>query len=175
MKDRRCQHRGGVAVADAILVADQQTSHAAWVRVAVTGGIVLAILWLALRSLRLVVAAVINLAVGLVITSAGGIVMVGALNPISLAFADNASNGIEPAYSWRYRRRKRMPDDSMKEFLVEDHAHRVFRHLHGLDEDAEIVPFDPAAKPAPGGAPTSAPNELSEDEYQSISLPTLAL
>jgi hypothetical protein len=31
------------------------------------------------------------------------------------------------------------------------------------------------AKPAPGGAPTSAPNELSDDEYQSIVLPTLAL
>ncbi len=34
------EYNGGVAVADAILVADHQTSHAAWVRVAVTGGIV---------------------------------------------------------------------------------------------------------------------------------------
>jgi uncharacterized protein len=54
---------------------------------AVTGAIVLAILWIALRSLRLVAAAVVNLAVGLVITAAGGIFIVGALNPISLAFA----------------------------------------------------------------------------------------
>lgn len=54
---------------------------------AVTGAIVLAILWIALRSLRLVVAAVVNLTVGLAITAAGGILMVGALNPISLAFA----------------------------------------------------------------------------------------
>jgi ribonucleoside-diphosphate reductase alpha chain len=69
---------------------------------------------------------------------------------ISLAFADNASNGIEPAYSWFYKRRKRMPDDSMKEFLVEDHAYRVFRHLHGLDEDVEIVPFDPSRPRTPG-------------------------
>ena len=53
----------------------------------VTGAIILAILWLALRSLRLVAAAVINLTVGLLVTSAGGILMVGALNPISLAFA----------------------------------------------------------------------------------------
>ncbi len=53
----------------------------------ITGVIVLAILWFALRSLRLVAAAVVNLAVGLLITSAGGILMVGALNPISLAFA----------------------------------------------------------------------------------------
>ena len=53
----------------------------------VTGAIVLVILWLALRSLRLVAAAVVTLAVGLLVTSAGGILIVGALNPISLAFA----------------------------------------------------------------------------------------
>jgi ribonucleoside-diphosphate reductase alpha chain len=69
---------------------------------------------------------------------------------ISLAFADNASNGIEPPFSWYYKRRKRMPDDTMKEFLVEDHAYRVFRHLHGLDEDVEIVKFDPARPHKPG-------------------------
>lgn len=33
---------------------------------------------------------------------------------ISLAFADNASNGIEPAFSWFYNRVKRMPDGSRK-------------------------------------------------------------
>ena len=53
----------------------------------VTGGIILAILWLALRSLRLVAAVAINLAAGLAVTAAGGILLVGALNPISLAFA----------------------------------------------------------------------------------------
>jgi ribonucleoside-diphosphate reductase alpha chain len=74
---------------------------------------------------------------------------------ISLAFADNASNGIEPAYSWFYKRRKRMPDDSMKEFLVEDHAYRVFRHLHGLDEDVEIIPFDASQPRTPGEPWTS--------------------
>ena len=54
---------------------------------AVTGGIVILILWLALRSVRLVVAVAVNIGVGLLITAAGGILMVGALNPISLAFA----------------------------------------------------------------------------------------
>ena len=48
---------------------------------------------------------------------------------ISLAFADNASNGIEPAYSWTYSRKKRMPDGSSKEYVVEDHAYRLYRHL----------------------------------------------
>ena len=50
---------------------------------------------------------------------------------ISLAFADNASNGIEPPYSWTYQRRKREPDGSHKVYDVEDHAWRLYRHLDG--------------------------------------------
>jgi len=57
---------------------------------------------------------------------------------ISLAFADNASNGIEPAFSWFYKRKKRMPDDTMKEYLVEDHAYRLYKHLHGSDDSVEL-------------------------------------
>jgi len=75
---------------------------------------------------------------------------------ISLAFADNASNGIEPAFSWTYTRRKRMPDDTMKDFAVEDHAYRVFRHLHGLDEGVAIVAFDPSNPRKPGEPWTDA-------------------
>jgi len=52
---------------------------------------------------------------------------------ISLAFADNASNGIEPAFSWAYTRKKRMPDGEFKEYAVEDHAWRLYRHLKGAD------------------------------------------
>ncbi|MDM4766609.1 adenosylcobalamin-dependent ribonucleoside-diphosphate reductase [Pelomonas sp. SE-A7] len=58
---------------------------------------------------------------------------------ISLAFADNASNGIEPAFSWAYTRKKRMPDGSFKEYAVEDHAWRLFRHLYGTE-----TPLTPA-------------------------------
>jgi ribonucleoside-diphosphate reductase alpha chain len=50
---------------------------------------------------------------------------------ISLAFADNASNGIEPPFSWTYTRRKRMADGTMKEFPVEDYAWRLFKHGGG--------------------------------------------
>ncbi len=53
---------------------------------------------------------------------------------ISLAFADNASNGIEPAFSWTYTRRKRMADGSFKEYQVEDHAYRLFRRLASSSE-----------------------------------------
>jgi ribonucleoside-diphosphate reductase alpha chain len=58
---------------------------------------------------------------------------------ISLAFADNASNGIEPAFSWSYTRKKRRSDGSLEEFAVEDHAWRLFRHLRGKD-----TPLPPA-------------------------------
>ena len=50
---------------------------------------------------------------------------------ISLAFADNASNGIEPAFSWFYTRKKRMLDGSTKEYQVEDHAWRIFKKSGG--------------------------------------------
>jgi ribonucleoside-diphosphate reductase alpha chain len=54
---------------------------------------------------------------------------------ISLAFADNASNGIEPPYSWFYTRKKRMADGSKKDYSVEDHAWRLYRHLgHSTDK-----------------------------------------
>ncbi|PTT87813.1 ribonucleoside-diphosphate reductase, adenosylcobalamin-dependent, partial [Pelomonas sp. HMWF004] len=55
---------------------------------------------------------------------------------ISLAFADNASNGIEPAFSWAYTRKKRLGQaegGGFKEYQVEDHAWRLYRHLFGID------------------------------------------
>ena len=69
---------------------------------------------------------------------------------ISLAFADNASNGIEPAFSWFYTRKKRMADDTRKEYHVEDHAYRLFKHLNGIDDDVSVVPFDAAQEESPG-------------------------
>ncbi|MCD8516139.1 MAG: adenosylcobalamin-dependent ribonucleoside-diphosphate reductase [Burkholderiaceae bacterium] len=50
---------------------------------------------------------------------------------VSLAFADNASNGIEPAFSWRYQRKKREADGTIQEYAVEDHAWRLYRELGG--------------------------------------------
>ena len=54
---------------------------------AVTIFIVLLLLWLALKQARLVLAVLVNLAVGLTFTAAIGLWMVGALNLISVAFA----------------------------------------------------------------------------------------
>ena len=68
--------------------------------------IVLGILWLALRSKRLILAVFINLFVGLTMTAAFGLMMVGALNLISVYFAVlfvgiGVDFGIQ--YSVRYR------------------------------------------------------------------------
>jgi ribonucleoside-diphosphate reductase alpha chain len=52
---------------------------------------------------------------------------------ISLAFADNVSSGIEPAYAWVYGRRRYLPDGGTRTYTVEDHAHRLYRTHCGPD------------------------------------------
>lgn len=58
---------------------------------------------------------------------------------ISLAFADNASNGIEPPFSYTYTRRKRMADGTFKEYAVEDYAWRLYKHMGGNVE--QLPPY----------------------------------
>ena len=54
---------------------------------------------------------------------------------ISLAFADNASNGIEPPFSWTYSRKKRQADGTSLIYSVEDHAYRLYKHMFGADAE----------------------------------------
>jgi uncharacterized protein len=54
---------------------------------AVTGLIIIVVLWLALRSIRIVVAVSICIFVGLLATAALGLLLAGSFNPISVAFA----------------------------------------------------------------------------------------
>ena len=61
---------------------------------------------------------------------------------VSLAFADNASNGIEPAFSWGYQRNKREADGSKSAYTVEDHAFRVYRS----QVDSSVTTDDAAGK-----------------------------
>ncbi|HZL85527.1 MAG TPA: adenosylcobalamin-dependent ribonucleoside-diphosphate reductase, partial [Candidatus Krumholzibacteria bacterium] len=59
---------------------------------------------------------------------------------ISLAFADNASNGIEPPFSWTYTRKKRI-DGGWQEYSVEDHAYRLYRaRLADRSFDPDTLP-----------------------------------
>ncbi|HEX7638481.1 MAG TPA: adenosylcobalamin-dependent ribonucleoside-diphosphate reductase, partial [Burkholderiaceae bacterium] len=79
---------------------------------------------------------------------------------ISLAFADNASNGIEPPFSWSYTRRKRMPDGGAKVYEVEDHAWRLYRHLKGTDApltDAFVTALEMSAESHAAMVATVAP------------------
>ncbi|MFO1144265.1 MAG: adenosylcobalamin-dependent ribonucleoside-diphosphate reductase [Amaricoccus sp.] len=104
---------------------------------------------------------------------------------ISLAFADNASNGIEPAYSWFYTRKKREADGRMREYRVEDHAWRLWRARGGNGEQlpdafvnalgigaldhmrmqAAIQPFVDAAISKTVNVPEDYPFEAFEDLY----------
>jgi hopanoid biosynthesis associated RND transporter like protein HpnN len=80
----RVRLTGQVAVADdefATLADDAALNYS------VTGGAIVLFLWLALRSGSLVVAVLITTFAGLIVTAALGLVMVGELNPISVAFA----------------------------------------------------------------------------------------
>jgi ribonucleoside-diphosphate reductase alpha chain len=56
---------------------------------------------------------------------------------ISLAFADNASNGIEPAFSWFYRRKKRMARrDHEGVSRRRPRLSPCTRHLRGIDDES---------------------------------------
>jgi uncharacterized protein len=83
-KGVRVRLTGSVALSDEefATVADGAALNGA-----VTIFIVLLLLWLALKQARLVLAVLINLAIGLTFTAAIGLWMVGALNLISVAFA----------------------------------------------------------------------------------------
>jgi hopanoid biosynthesis associated RND transporter like protein HpnN len=79
-----------------------------------TVALVFLILWPALKSLKLITAVVINIGVGLSVTAALGLCLVGALNPISMAFAVlfigiGVDFGIQ--YTTRYRAERYKVDD----------------------------------------------------------------
>jgi ribonucleoside-diphosphate reductase alpha chain len=50
--------------------------------------------------------------------------------------ADNVSSGLEPVFSFTYRRNILMPDGSRREEQVSDYAYRMFRKMYG--EDARL-------------------------------------
>jgi uncharacterized protein len=93
---------------------------------AITNGIgtvivVLVILWLALHSAKIIFAVFVNLFIGLAITTAAGLMMVGSLNLLSIAFAVlfvglGVDFGIQ--YSVRYRS-ERFKNDNLTEALEE--------------------------------------------------------
>jgi uncharacterized protein len=84
------KYQARVRLTGMVPMADEEFStvrDGALVNAIVTVAVVLVILWLALKSARLIVAVFISLFVGLALTAALGLAMVGALNMISVAFA----------------------------------------------------------------------------------------
>jgi uncharacterized protein len=79
-----------VRLTGAVALSDEEfgtIAEGAAVNGAVTILIVVLLLWLALKQIRIISAVLINLIIGLVMTAALGLWMVGALNLISVAFA----------------------------------------------------------------------------------------
>ena len=86
----RNDYQARVRLTGPVAMADEEfgtLQEGAVVNVIGTIVIVLVILWLALRSPRIILAVFLNLAVGFAVTAALGLMMVGALNLISVAFA----------------------------------------------------------------------------------------
>ena len=83
--------------------------------------VVLLILWMALHSVKIIFAVFVNLFIGLSITTAAGLAMVGSLNLLSIAFAVlfvglGVDFGIQ--FSVRYRS-ERFKNDDLREALAE--------------------------------------------------------
>lgn len=58
---------------------------------------------------------------------------------ISIAFANNASNGIEPPFSYFYTRKKRNQDNTTTEHKVCDYGYLLYKHTYG--EEAELPSY----------------------------------
>ncbi|MGB0920862.1 MAG: adenosylcobalamin-dependent ribonucleoside-diphosphate reductase [Alphaproteobacteria bacterium] len=54
-------------------------------------------------------------------------------------FADNVSSGLEPVFSYTFKRKVLMPDGTRKEEQVSDYAYRLFKHRFG--ENAELPDY----------------------------------
>jgi hopanoid biosynthesis associated RND transporter like protein HpnN len=121
--DLASKYRARVRLTGDVPIADEEyaTLHeGAFVNTAATIVVVLTILWLALRSPRLILAVFISLLVGLSITAAIGLSLVGALNLISVAFAVlfiglGVDFGIQ--FSVRYRAARHEIDDLRQALL----------------------------------------------------------
>ncbi|MFY9836067.1 MAG: MMPL family transporter, partial [Xanthobacteraceae bacterium] len=113
-----------VLLTGTVPLADQQLStlhQDVGLNFGLTGIIIVTVLWLGLRSMRIVAAACLSILIGLVITAAAGLALAGAFNPISIAFAVlfvglGADFAIQ--FSMRYRAQRHEKVD-LKSALVE--------------------------------------------------------
>jgi len=79
-----------VRLTGSVVLADEEfdtIADGALLNAVVTSLLVCFVLWLALKKARIILAVFVNLVVGLILTAAVGLWMVGTFNPISIAFA----------------------------------------------------------------------------------------
>ena len=117
------KYRATLRLTGEVAIADEEYAtlqEGAFVNTTATIVVVLTILWLALRSPRLILAVFVSLLVGFSITAAVGLALVGALNLISVAFAVlfiglGVDFGIQ--FSVRYRAERHAVDDLRQALL----------------------------------------------------------
>ncbi|KRQ06145.1 MMPL family transporter [Bradyrhizobium sp. DASA03076] len=108
--------------------------------------VVLFILWLALHSAKIIFAVFVNLFVGLAITTAAGLMMVGSLNLLSIAFAVlfvglGVDFGIQ--YSVRYRSERYKVDDLRKALVLAARRSAIPLSLAAMATAAGFLCFIP--------------------------------
>ena len=108
--------------------------------------VVLFILWMALHSAKIIFAVFVNLFIGLSITTALGLMMVGSLNLLSIAFAVlfvglGVDFGIQ--FSVRYRS-ERFKNDDLRAALAEAARRVGGAAVAGRDGDGGRIPVVPA-------------------------------
>ena len=108
--------------------------------------VVLFILWLALHSAKIIFAVFVNLFVGLAITTAAGLMMVGSLNLLSIAFAVlfvglGVDFGIQ--YSVRYRSERYKVDDLRKALILAARRSAIPLSLAAMATAAGFLCFIP--------------------------------
>jgi len=86
---------------------------------------------------------------------------------VSLAFADNASNGIEPPFSLAYTRHVRQADGSKKSYPVVDHGFRVYLETLPTGEANQLLQDVCAYKDVKGRLPACIVTalEMSCDDH----------
>ena len=122
------KYRARLRLTGPVPISDEEYAtmqEGAFVNTSATIVVVLVILWLALRSPRLILAVAASLLVGLSITAAIGLALVGALNLISVAFAVlfiglGVDFGIQ--FTVRYRAQRHEIDD-LKQALLDTASH----------------------------------------------------
>ena len=102
---------------------------------------------------------------------------------VSLAFADNASNGLEPPFMLAYNRVKRMPNGTKLNYLVTDHGLNMYLNVlmehnpgvasaiyHGLKNNAETITVDDIERPIKDFLPSTliTANEISAEDHMAM-------